>query len=122
MTDNRTILIVDDSKVSRMMIKAIIKDLQPDWTMLEAGNADEALEVNGQHCIDYFSVDLNMPGRDGLELITILKETNSKGVYALLTANIQEQIKKNASALGVNCINKPITEESIGKMLGYFND
>lgn len=122
MTDTKTILIVDDSKVSRMMIKAIIKDHHPSWVMLEAGSADEAIEINKQHSIDYFSVDLNMPGRDGLELISIFKSTNTSGKYALLTANIQEQIKQNASDLGVNCINKPITEISIGKMLVYFND
>jgi len=121
MSDSKTVLIIDDSKVSRMMIKAIIKDLHPQWTLLEAGNADEALEVNAANQINYYSVDLNMPGKDGLELISLLKENNPDATYALLTANIQEHIRETAGSLGAYCINKPITEASIGKMLEYFN-
>jgi len=121
MSDSKTVLIVDDSKVSRMMIKAVIKDLQPEWTMLEAGNADEALEINAVNQINYYSIDLNMPGKDGLELIGLLKENNPDAIYALLTANIQEHIRETADNLGAYCINKPITEASISKMLEYFN-
>jgi len=121
MSDSKTVLIVDDSKVSRMMIKAVIKDLQPEWTLLEAGNADEAFEVNAANQINYYSIDLNMPGKDGLELIALLKENTPDAKYALLTANIQEHIRETADSLGAYCINKPITEASIGKMLEYFN-
>jgi len=121
MSDSKTILIVDDSKVSRMMIKAVIKDLHPEWSLLEAGNADEAIEVNTANQINYYSIDLNMPGKDGLELISLLKQTNPGADYALLTANIQEHIRQTAESLGAFCINKPITEASISKMLEHFN-
>lgn len=121
MSDSKTVLIVDDSKVSRMMIKAIIKDQHPEWTLLEAGNADEAIECSSANKIDYFSVDLNMPGKDGLELITILKPQMPQSVFALLTANIQEHVHKGAKELGAHCFNKPITETSISEMLRYFN-
>jgi len=122
MTATRTIQIIDDSKVSRMMIKAVIKDLKPDWSVVESGNADEAIKQASQHSIDYFSVDLNMPGKDGLELITILKQSLPQAKFALLTANIQEQTHKSANELGAACINKPITEDSISKMLEYFDE
>jgi len=118
----RTIQIIDDSKVSRMMIKAVINDLKPDWSVIESGDADEAIKESNQQSIDYFSVDLNMPGKDGLELITLLKQSFPQAKFALLTANIQEHTHKSAKELGAACINKPITETSIKKMLEFFNE
>ena len=39
-----TVLIVDDSRLSRMMIRAFITQAYPDWTIIEASNGQEALE------------------------------------------------------------------------------
>ena len=122
MPATRTIQIIDDSKVSRMMIKAIIADLRPDWSVIESGDADEALKLSSGQSIEFFSVDLNMPGKDGLELITALKQDFPGARFALLTANIQEQTHKSAKALGAACINKPITEASIQSMLEFFDE
>lgn len=121
MSDPNKIMIVDDSRVSRMMIVAIIKDKQPDWEIIEAGSGDEAIELASGKNISYFSLDLNMPGMDGFELIENLKPDFPDSAYALLTANIQEATHKRAQELGAACINKPISENSIGKMLEYFN-
>ena len=122
MPDNKTVLIVDDSKVSRMMITAIIKEKQPEWTLLESSNADETRELAKANTIDFFSIDLNMPGKDGLELIDLLKRKYTDAKFALLTANIQEHTHESAKKLGAICINKPITEKSISEMLDFFND
>ena len=37
------LLIVDDSRTSRMLIRGLIAQLRPDWRLVEAGNGDEAL-------------------------------------------------------------------------------
>jgi len=115
-----TILIVDDSKVSRMMISSQIKALHPDWNVIEAGGGYEALELSQQNDIDYFSVDLNMPEMDGLELIERLQPNNSTKAMALLTANIQEDIIRKAMKVGAACFHKPISESVIKKMTEYF--
>jgi len=122
MSAMKTVLIVDDSKVSRMMIIAIVKEKQPEWSILEASNADETREMSKTNTIDFFSVDLNMPGKDGLELIGLLKHKHPKAKFALLTANIQEHTHQSAEKLGAICVNKPITEKSIAEMLDFFND
>ncbi len=38
-----TILVVDDSRVSRMLIRTIINHSNPEATVIEASNAEEAL-------------------------------------------------------------------------------
>lgn len=120
MSENKTLMIVDDSKVSRMMILAIVKDKYPDMIVYEVSNGQEALELSEGKSIDFFSVDYNMPGVDGLDLITQLKNNFPDSKFALLTANVQEAIYKKSEKIDVICINKPIGEACIGKMLEYF--
>ncbi len=122
MPDKNTLLIVDDSKVSRMMIRGIVESRMPDWELVEAGSGEEALEKTATIDIDFFSLDLNMPGMDGLELIEKLREKHANTPKVLMTANTQEGISNRANELGASCIHKPITEESIDKMLAIFND
>ena len=117
----KTLLIVDDSKVSRMMMKAIIKDMDPNIRVLEAESADEAEQKIENSEVDYFSIDLNMPGRNGIELIETLKPNHANSMFALFTANIQDSTHEKCASLGVQCVNKPITEESVSIMMEYFN-
>ena len=74
MSSSKTLMIIDDSKVSRMMITAIIKDKKPDLNIIESSNGNEALDLSKGKSIDFFSIDYNMPGIDGLELISQLKK------------------------------------------------
>lgn len=120
MSEHKTLLIVDDSAVSRMMIKAIVVDKHPEWTILEAENGQNALEAYQGNNIDFYSVDLNMPGMDGLELISQLQPENPDAVFALMTANIQEATHKKCDDLGIECIHKPVTEKSINQMMEIF--
>ena len=121
MSENSTLLIVDDSKVSRMMISRLIKIKRPGWNLVEAENGDKALEISGANTIDFYSIDLNMPGIDGLEVIRQLQHKLPDSRMALMTANIQDAIKEEANKLGATCIHKPVTEESIDQMLEYFD-
>lgn len=113
MAENRILMIVDDSKVSRMMIKAIIKEHYPEFEILEAANGDEALSCIQSHRVELAITDFNMPGMDGLKLAEILKEKIPTIKICLLTANIQESNQRRAQEVGVNFTKKPITEDKI---------
>jgi CheY-like chemotaxis protein len=115
---NKTILIVDDSLVSRMMIKAIIVSHVDDADIIEAANGQEALEKYGsKKGIDVALIDFNMPGMTGLELISELALRITIPKVALLTANIQNEIREQALAAGVTFMNKPVNEEAISTFL-----
>ncbi len=121
MSQKTTLLIVDDSKVSRMMISGIVKVMQPEWELIEAENGEEALEKAEEQEIDYYSIDLNMPGIDGLEVITRLQSKFPSSPKVLMTANIQDDVLSRANTLGAACVHKPVTEESVSEMLEYFH-
>ncbi len=119
MSENINLLIVDDSKVSRMMIASFVKSRKPDWSLGLAEDGKDALAQADSSEIDCFSVDLNMPGIDGLEVIRRLKNRNPAAKIVLMTANIQDGVKNSAAELGVDCVYKPVTRESIDQMLEY---
>lgn len=115
---SKTILVVDDSLVSRMMIKAIIESHVQGVDIIEAGSGAQALEKIGEdESIDVAFVDFNMPGMTGLELISALASKLTIPKIALLTANIQDEIKAQALAAGVTFLNKPINEDVIASFL-----
>lgn len=115
---SNVVLIVDDSLVSRMMIKEIVKSVMPDADIIEAGSGDQCLDkVTSDTHIDIGLFDFNMPGMTGIELISVLENRVKIPKRALLTANIQDDIKKQAEDVGVVFLNKPITEELIANFL-----
>jgi CheY-like chemotaxis protein len=108
-----TVLIVDDSKLARIVLGKAIAALQPDWARLEAGNADEAIAVVDAQAIDVTIVDYNMPGRDGLALAEELRARFPTMPIAVATANIQDEIIARARAANATFIAKPVTEEGM---------
>lgn len=116
MTVSKTVLVVDDSKMSRMMIKRIITEHFPEWRVIEAGNGTEALTVTEGEHIDIMTLDVNMSGMNGLELGEKLHERFPEAKISLVTANIQSAMREKARASKMQFIPKPITEERI---LGY---
>ena len=108
-----TVLIVDDSRLSRMMIRAFITQAHPDWTIIEASNGPEALEKTATQTVDLMTIDLNMPGMDGLTLATQLQHTYPTAYITLITANIQESVRHRAEAAGMGFIAKPVTEDNV---------
>lgn len=108
-----TVLIVDDSKLARIVVGKAISALQPEWRRLEAGNADEALSLFESEKIDLVVVDFNMPGRDGLELAEELRERFADMPIAVATANVQDEIVERARAANATFIAKPVTEDGV---------
>ncbi len=115
--DEHTIFVVDDSRVSRMMVKSIINNNFPDREVVEAENGDEALEKSASSVRPVFIIDYNMPGMNGIELAGKIKQRSQDACITMLTANIQDSVKNEADKLGVRFIKKPINEEKINSII-----
>ncbi len=111
-------LVVDDSKMSRMMLKKIISTAHPDWEITEAGDGQAAIETAKGLELDIILLDYNMPIMDGAEAAKILRPLFPDAKMAFLTANVQDSIKNMAIKLNIDFIPKPITEAKILKYVG----
>jgi CheY-like chemotaxis protein len=111
------ILIVDDSKLARMSVAKALSALQPDWTRVEAADADGAVAMVEAEHPDIVLMDFNMPGRDGLQLAAELKALNPRMPLAVVSANIQEEIIARTHAVGAAFLAKPLTEQALADFL-----
>jgi CheY-like chemotaxis protein len=111
------LLIVDDSKLARMSAAKALNALYPDWSRIEAANADEALSLTKQTSFDVALLDFNMPGRDGLELAAELLALHPSTPLAVVSANHQEEIVARARAIGAVFLTKPLNEQAFSAFL-----
>ena len=114
---SKKILVVDDSRMSRMMISAIIRDKQPEWEIIEAEDGATALKLCESIEIDMATLDFNMPGMDGITLGIELRKQFPNARLSMLTANVQEAAREKAEAAGIGFIGKPVTEDKIVSFL-----
>ncbi len=107
------VLIVDDSKLARIVVGKAVAALQPDWKRLEAGDAEEAASVLENETVDVLILDYNMPGKNGLELAEELRGQFPAMPIAVATANVQDEVVARARAAGATFVPKPITEDGL---------
>lgn len=108
-----TVLIVDDSKLARIVVGKALAALRPDWLRLEAGNAQEALELLGSEAVHVAILDYNMPGQNGLALAGTIRERFPAMPIALATANVQDEVIAGARAVDASFVYKPINADSL---------
>jgi CheY-like chemotaxis protein len=113
----RTVLIVDDSKLARMVVTRALARLRPNWRPLEAANAAEALTTLLVESIDIAFIDFNMPGADGLSLAADLRERWPTMPIAVVSANVQDEIISRARALDAAFVPKPLTDDALDAFL-----
>jgi len=113
MKKNKRLLVVDDSKLSRLMISTIVTDQNENWDILQAASAGEALKYSLEEEIDAITLDINMPGRTGLEIIPELKQNLPYAHIAVISANVQKSTTQAVIEHGLRFIPKPISEKKI---------
>jgi CheY-like chemotaxis protein len=116
MTDSHTVLVVDDSRVSRLMARQYILADHPDWIIEEAATGEEALEKVRGFAADLIIIDVNMPGMGGVAAAEQLRARCPQAHISLLTANVQSSMRERAHALGIGFMEKPITEERMAAL------
>ncbi|MET0377284.1 MAG: response regulator [Rhizorhabdus sp.] len=108
-----TVLIVDDSKLARIVAGKALAELQPDWTKVEASSAAQAHEILADMPVDIALLDFNMTEKDGLELASELRAAYPAMPIAIITANIQDEVIARARAVGATFVPKPVTAEGL---------
>lgn len=108
-----TILIVDDSKLARIVAGKALAQLQPEWQRVEASSAAQGHEIAASQPIDLALIDFNMTDKDGLTFAAELRALHPDMPVAIITANIQDEVIARAREVGAAFVPKPVTAEGL---------
>lgn len=88
--DKLTILIVDDARSERILLRHALTDVRRDLTIYEAADRFEAVECLQKHSIDLVFLDIQLPGDSGIEILAELLEL-SPGIDVVMVSHHSTQ-------------------------------
>lgn len=110
-------LIVDDSNRSRSLLQLMLCELASDVTVVaEADNAEDALAKIQLLTPEIVFLDIEMPGKSGLQLAEQLKETDFRGKIIFITA-YNEHALRAFRLSAVDYLLKPLQESHLQEAL-----
>ena len=116
--DNLICLIADDYSTARRLIKDSLQQI--GFLCLEAENGTQAIAIIQQTALDLVIADVNMPNKDGLELLKYIRaDDNMKDLPVVLTMiEPFDDLISNAKKLGMNdYLVKPFDVFTLSKTL-----
>lgn len=106
------ILVVDDDKNIRYVIKEILETAQ--YTVFTAKDGVDAFDVLVKEHIDLVIVDIMMPTMDGYEFTKELREFNSEIPVLMVSAKQLAEDRKKGFLVGIDdFMSKPIDAEEL---------
>jgi two-component system chemotaxis response regulator CheY len=111
----KNVLIVEDSKAIRSMIRVAIEEVG-GFFAVEASNGFEALKTLPTRPFDLILTDINMPDINGLELIGFVKSNPAYRDIPLIIVSTEktDEDKKRGIALGAfGYVGKPFKKEDL---------
>lgn len=101
------VLLVEDNEVNRKVIRGFMGD-EP-ITLLEADNAEEAIERIGTEAVDVILMDVELPGMRGDEATEYLRKKGITTPVIGLTGNVSNENTKHYYAIGMDgVVGKPV--------------
>ena len=106
------ILVVDDDKNTRLLLKAVLESAS--YTVCTANNGEDALDVMDREHIDLVVLDIMMPGMDGYEFTKTLREAQSTLPILMVSAKQLPADKHKGFLVGTDdYMTKPIDDEEM---------
>lgn len=110
---DKHILIVDDNKINQLVTKKILDQMGIKSTVVDSGY--KAIDIVRNKYFDCVLMDLHMPGLNGYEATTLIREFDKEIAILALTAASSEEVEKKINSCKMDgYIMKPfITSEFI---------
>ncbi|MDR1893128.1 MAG: response regulator [Spirochaetales bacterium] len=118
----KRILVVDDSRIMRTIVKNTFLGLNIPCEFLEAGNGVEALRLIAENSVDLILLDWNMPELSGIDFLKRVRTLDSyKDLPIIMVTseaakyNVIEALKNGATDYIIKPVNEKIFAEKISK-------
>ena len=114
-----SILIVDDSKAMRMIVRRTLRQAgYEDGDIREAANGKEALDSIRADAPTLVLSDWNMPEMNGIELLEHVVKESARVTFGFVTSEGTPEMRTRAQAAGARfLIAKPFTPEAFEQAL-----
>jgi len=107
-------LVIDDSRLARNELKRLLKEFETIEIIGEAADANEAKELIEEKKPDLIFLDIQMPGKNGFELLEDLEEVPE----VIFTTAYDEYAIKAFDYNALDYLQKPIQKD---RLLGAIN-
>ncbi|ORY46000.1 hypothetical protein BCR33DRAFT_716012 [Rhizoclosmatium globosum] len=117
-----SILVVDDSAVFRHILVKFLKSISPIYSVSEAPNGEEALDLCRNFIFNIIFMDLDMPKGNGWETVSKLKAIKCLSPIVIITGNniYNDDIAKLSSSV-VEIVPKPLSKDMVLHLLTKYN-
>lgn len=106
------ILVVDDDKNTRLLLRAVLE--AENYTVITAENGEDALAVMDREHVDLVVLDIMMPKMDGYEFTKALRSVNNDLPILMVSAKQLPEDKHKGFIVGTDdYMTKPIDEEEM---------
>lgn len=121
MNDEVSILIVDDEPEARDLLNMILKDINGVAISGSVESANDALLHVIEYKPDLILLDIQMPGKSGFELVSILRKLDLETGYIFVTAYDEYAIKA-VRASAFDYLLKPTDPEELARAINRFRE
>lgn len=114
--ENLTILIIDDDKIDLMTYSRFLKENSTfNCKILTAESSKKGLALWKENIIDCILLDYNLPGKDGLEILKTIKNSdNDSAAIIMITGFGNEHVAVEAMKAGAaDYIIKDATDNNV---------
>lgn len=121
MSHNATILYVEDNVDNRTLVRRVLT--AEGYSIIEAVNATQALEILKNTKPSLILMDINMPDMDGYTLTAQIKDTAGLELIPIiaLTANVMRGDRERSLQAGCDgYIQKPIDIDALSEQVERF--
>ena len=112
----KKVLFVDDEQSVLDGLRRILRTHRDQWEMSFAASVDEALEMLWHDDFDSIISDINMPGRDGFDLLQAVRGNPDTAdiPVVILTGNGEKSLKRKSLDMGAtDLLNKPADPDEL---------
>ena len=106
-----SVLVVDDARFMRLLLKEILISTIPSVNVIEASNTTSAIEMYNKERPDLVTMDINLPSTDGITCMKEILKINPHAKVIMVSGIDQKQPMEtamNSGALGY--VTKPFNK------------
>ena len=114
------IMIVDDSRFMRLVLRGLIKSIDVDDTIeiIEAGDGSEAIQKYFKYHPHIVFLDIVMPNKSGLEVLNEIKSKDPNAKVIIISAVGHEELVRKALKVGaIGYVVKPFHPDLLKELL-----